>query len=60
MSTVLWHYLLLMFVHVHAEEEVDGFAFKTLTDDELKEIGFGLESRKNIRNIISVQVQHCM
>ena len=60
MSTVLWHYLLLMFVHVHAEEEVGGFAFKTLTDDELKEIGFGIGPRKIIRKIISFQVQHCM
>ena len=40
-----------------SEEEINGAAFKDLSDDDLKEMGFKLGPRKNIKDIIKSLTQ---
>ena len=52
----LWEYSVRTWcdeLRVSLEEHINGKAFRELTDDELKELGFKMGPRKNIRGIIS-------
>ena len=46
-------YFLCEFLYFCIDEEINGKAFRELTDDNLKELGFKMGARINIKGIIS-------
>ena len=51
--------LITFSVNFFIDEDINGKAFRELTDDNLKELGFKMGARINIRGIISsIAVRH--